>query len=257
MDKEFDILNLLRLQITESIITSKVRELETLIKNEELIQIKKDYNDAKQELDRLEEDYRKLEANRKKIEDKVETNREKVKANQEKLFSGTIGSSKELLNYQEEIKSLENQNEKLEDDEIEIMMKIEQMDEGLSRARDQVNRLEKSLNKIKEDISKDAKEIETKLDAYKKKRKEVMSEIPDEYLEKYNKVKQRKGAISVTVIKNNFCSGCNMEIPTVEAEKIKDPNRIYNCPLCGRLSLIYNEEMDKIKKEVEDLDGVS
>lgn len=251
MAKEFDILNLLRLQIVESMISSRLREVECLIKNENLVKLKKEYSQAKEDLEQRKKDFSSLEANRKKIDDKVQSNQEKIKSNQEKLFSGTIGNSKELLNYQEEIKSLEVQNSKMEDEEIEIMMQIEEMEEELSSAKQNFGEKEQKLNNIKDDISKKAKKIEAELESLKKKRKYFISTIPPEQLEKYNKVKQRKGGIAVTVIKDNFCSGCNMEIPVADAEKIKDPGQVYKCPLCGRLSIIYTEQVDQIKQEME------
>jgi len=249
--EEFDILNLLRLQIVESMISSRIHKLESLVKNEELIKLNKEYNQVKEELDKISNDYSNLEASRKKLEDKVQINREKIKANQKKLFSGTIGSSKELVNYQEEIRLLESQNSKMEDEEIELMLQIEEMDEDLKKARDRVGQLEEKVNKIKGNIAEQAKEIETQIENLKKKRKDIVSTIPSDQLERYDKVKQKKGGIAVTVLKDNFCSGCNMEIPTVEAEKIKDPDQIYRCPLCGRLSVIYTDQVDKIKQEMD------
>ncbi len=251
MAKEFDILNLLRLQIVESMITSRFRELEALIKNENLAKLKKEHTRAQEELEQRRKDYSTLEANRKKIDDKIQSNQAKIQSNQEKLFSGTIGNSKELLNYQEEIKSLEIQNSKMEDEEIEIMMQIEEMEEDVSGAKQHFEQKEQELNTIKDDISKKAKKVEAMLESLKKKRKDLISTIPPEHLERYNKVKQRKGGIAVTVLKDNFCSGCNMEIPVADAEKIKDPGQLYKCPLCGRLSVVYTEQVDQIKQEME------
>ena len=70
-------------------------------------------------------------------------------------------------------------------------------------------------------------------------------------MKKYNEVKAKKGGIAVSVIRDNFCNACNMEIPSIEAERFLDSELIYRCPICGRISVLYRPEIDDIKEELE------
>ena len=68
---------------------------------------------------------------------------------------------------------------------------------------------------------------------------------------RYEETKAKKGGIAVAVLKDRFCDICNMEIPTGDAEKIKDLNKLYKCPLCGRMLIMYRDEIDEIKTGIE------
>ena len=128
MSDNFDTINLVKLQTVENMINSKLNKLGEAARSKELREAEKNYSEAKEELDKIKEEYNDIESKRKKLEDAVELNNDRIKSINDKLFSGTIGTSKELLNYQEEIKSLKASNSKREDEIIELMMKLEDME---------------------------------------------------------------------------------------------------------------------------------
>jgi predicted nucleic acid-binding Zn-ribbon protein len=41
-----------------------------------------------------------------------------------------------------------------------------------------------------------------------------------------------------------------MEIPTTAVEEIEDIDKVYRCPLCGRMAVIHRNEIDIIEKEL-------
>ena len=105
------------------------------------------------------------------------------------------------------------------------------------------------LKIIKDEINEKAKVTEEKLGLLKKKRKEIIAKLPSELVKKFDEVKAKKGGIAVAVMKNKICDACRMEISSGEADQIKDPSKLYKCPICGRILIIYNDSMDSIKAE--------
>jgi len=89
------------------------------------------------------------------------------------------------------------------------------------------------------------------IEGLKKRRDNVTLKIPGDYLKKYKEFKGKKVGIAFAVLKDNLCNVCNMQIPAFAAEKIEDIDEIYNCPICGRMAVIYRDEIDSIKKELE------
>ena len=125
-DSNLDLLDIVELQFIEQCILKKASEIAKLRKNEKLQKLEIELSRSLEEFNRLTEHLTGLEHDRKKLEDKIAGNNEKIKTNEEKLFSGTITSSKELVNYQEEVKQLKTHNEELESKELEVMFLIDE-----------------------------------------------------------------------------------------------------------------------------------
>ena len=97
---------LVELQLIEKNILKRAAEINALKKNERLAKLEVKYNDIRQTHDQMLKDYSALEHSRKKLDDTIKLQNERIKKIEEKLFSGTITSSKELVNYQDEIKQI-------------------------------------------------------------------------------------------------------------------------------------------------------
>jgi len=250
-DASYEITSLVELQLLESAILRKLNEINVLKKNEKLQKLQNELSGTNEKLELSQKEMAVLEHERKKLEDMVNLQNDKVKKNEEKLFSGTITSAKELLNYQEEIKLLKQNNDNVENKAIEFMISIDEL-------KPKINEIEKSKAQIDSEIEIVKKEVDEKIrtisDSVKKlreKRTTVISKIPKDILVKYEETKNKKGGIAVAVLKDRFCDICNMEIPSGEAEKIKDINKLYKCPLCGRILIMYRNGIDEIKVSIE------
>ena len=248
---KFDPTDLVELQLIENAITARHSEIKELEINKPLVEAERELGGAKENFDKASSEYRETDGNRKKLEDQVELQNEKISSNEEKLFSGTITSSKELENYQEENEILKKSNSKYEDEALELMELLEGMDKKVQEAKILMGGKESEVIRIKNEMNEKLEVLNNIVEGLNKRREEVLLRIPEDLKKKYNEVKSRKGGIAVSVLKNFFCSVCNMEIPSSEAEKIEDPDEIYKCPLCGRISIVYRKEIDKIEKELE------
>jgi len=250
-DPKFDVLALVELQMIENAISARSSEIEETKNNKELDQAEKKSAEVKEKYDEINGRYGELESKRKKFEDTVEMQNEKIKSNEGKLFSGTITSAKEIENYQEEVKILKGKNSEMEDQILELMIKLEEMSEEVKQAGSEKARAESEVGRIKNEMNEKLEVLKHIIEGLQKRRDDVSSKIPGDYLKKYREVKSKKGGIAVSVLKDKFCNVCNMQIPAKDAEKIVDAGQLYRCPLCGRLAVIYRKEIDDIRKELE------
>jgi uncharacterized protein len=251
VNSEFNVISLVELQLTESSIARKQNEINDLRKNEKLLKLLSEIGTEKKKLDELDKALGSVEHERKKLEGIVAVQNEKIKKNEEKLFSGTITSAKELVNYQEEIKSLKQNNDEFESKILEKMMEIDEYQVKIKDLNSKIAKLDSEISSLKSDIKGKIKITEAKITNLKDKKSTVVSIIPKEYLLKYEALKDKKGGIAVAVLKNDFCDICNMQIPSGDAEKIKDISKVYKCPLCGRMLIIHRKEIDILKAEIE------
>jgi len=250
-ESKFDVTDLVELQFTENAISARSSEIENIKNNKEQVSALKELEQITKKFDEVNGAYSDLESKRKKLEDTVETQNEKIKNDEKKLFSGTIMSAKELENYQEEVKILKQKNSEMEDKTLELMIELEEMSDKVKLAEAEKDKAEANVNRINNEMNEKIEVLKHIIEGLRKRKDDVISRIPKDHLKKYNEVKNKKGGIAVVVLKDNFCNVCNMQIPTIAAEKIEDIDEIYSCPLCGRIAVIYRSEIDTIKKELE------
>jgi len=250
-NSKFNVLSLVKLQMVDSRISKKTSDIENVKNNEELTLMKKEFDEIDDKLKLLNKRYRELENERKRMEDSIGTHNEKIKRDEQKLFSGTITDAKELVNLQEEVKTLKKSNEKIEDQMLELMIKIDDLLEEMKNIQEKKEKIESQINSMEKDIGKQVKLLEEKIKDLKVVRDTVTSGISGDYLDEYEKTRAKKKGVAVGVLRDKFCSACNMQIPIVEDEKIKDLDKVYKCPLCGKMLIIYRDEIEEIISELE------
>ena len=249
-EAKFNVVDLVELQLIENAISARLSEIEEAKNNKEQVIAQKEFEKAKENFEMLDKEYAELESSRKKLEDTVGIQNEKIKTNESKLFSGTITSAKELENYQEEIKILKQKNSEMEDHILEIMIEMDEKVEKVKLVREEKDRAASNVKRISDEISEKIEVLKNIVKGLEKRREDVSSRIPEDYLKKYREIKDRKGGIAVAVLKDNFCNVCNMEIPISAVEEIEDVDKVYSCPLCGRMAVIHRNEIDVIEKEL-------
>lgn len=248
---KFNVIDLVELQLIENAISARSSEIERIKNNKELVSTRDEFEKVREKFDKVNGEYISLEGRRKKLEDTVGMQNEKIKNNESKLFSGTITSTKELENYQQEVIFLKQKNSEMEDQILELMIELEEISERVKLAQVEKDKAEAGVNRIKSELNEKTEVLKNIVEGLKKRREDVTSKVPSDYLKKYNELKGKKGGIAVAVLKDNFCNVCNMQIPAIAAEEIEDIDEIYRCPLCGRMAVIYREEISAIKKELE------
>lgn len=250
-EASYEITSLVELQLLESAIIRKLNEINVLKKNEKLQKLQKELSEINEKLELSDKELVGLEHERKKLEDMIALQNEKIKKNEEKLFSGTITSAKELLNYQEEIKFLKQNNDNVESKAIELMISVDERKPKIKEIEKSVAQIDSEIEMVKKEVGEKTKVMSDAVKRLREKRTTVISKIPKDALAKYEETKAKKGGIAVAVLKDRFCDICNMEIPTGDAEKIKDLSKLYKCPLCGRMLIMYRAGIDEIKAGIE------
>jgi predicted nucleic acid-binding Zn-ribbon protein len=252
-ENKYGLINLVELQLLEKNIIRKVNEINLLKKSEKLQKMEAEFGEISAIHESISRDYLDIEHEKKKLEDSISLNNEKIKKHEAKLFSGTITSSKELVNFQEEIKQSKLNNDGLESKEIELMIRIDEYRPKLKQAEVKKQAYSKDIESLKEEIDIKVKDIEERLAVLKERRKAAISKIPKEVCARYDEVKAKKGGIGVAVLKNRVCDVCRMEISSGEAERIQDPDVIYKCPECKRMLIISNESIENLKAEIDEM----
>jgi len=248
-NQKFNLLDLYKLQLLDNKISFLEKEMEKLKSNEELKTLKEDLNDSILKLKDLNDNLNGLEKEKRKLEDDLSIKNEKIKKNEQKLSSGTLTSTKEIISYQEEIVSIKKLNEEIENKIIEILIKIDDLNELIKLENDKKDKINAHVNKLEDEINDKLSIIDQKLKNYNDKRENIVVNIPQDLIVQYNDLKQKKGGLAIGILKDRLCTACNMEMSAGEANKMDDFNQIYKCPTCRRMIIKYREEIDIINEE--------
>ena len=185
---------------------------------------------------RAETEVRDLEREVKRFESDVDTVRQRAAKDQKLLDSGSV-SPKEMTNLQHELASLGRRQSELEDQELELMERLEAAEAKLAAARSGQATARADLERaeqLRDDALADITDGTTRHEAA---RTEAAAGIPDALLALYERIRTQTGGTGAAMIKARQCQGCRLELYGNELSAVRnaDPHEVVRCENCGRI----------------------
>ena len=188
---------------------------------------------ASASLEAVKDQARHVERDKKKLELDVGTREESIarlKTQQYETRKNDEFSAmgREIERYQTEISGLEDQ-------ELELMEKADQL-------KTQIAEEEKRAAAGKESIAKQIINLDSKqetlterLEGLKKEREELAGKVDEDLLDLFNRLFVSKGDAAVVGLEHDVCTGCHMKVTTATAVRVKGGREIVSCEQCGRI----------------------
>lgn len=186
--------------------------------------------DAQIVVDDLSEEQAKVDAD-------VEQVKARRKRDRDRMDQGLITNPKDLQRMQGELESLERRISSLEDQELEVMEKLEEAQQALdslsaqeSAARERIGVLTASRDEKLEAIDVELREVAAD-------RKPVAEGLPDDLLALYDRIRAQKGGVGAAPIRARECGGCRLTIDAAELGKIRAAadDEVLRCEECQRI----------------------
>ncbi|WP_025641460.1 zinc ribbon domain-containing protein [Schnuerera ultunensis] len=158
----------------------------------------------------------------------------KLQEIEKSLYEGNISDLKQLTFLNQE---RENITKKIEEKEMEILNLLEEMEELKKEfilIKEDFQALRKEYKKVVNEYKSFMEELKREAVDEKKKMEEISSSIDKELLKKYNELRKNRGRAVVEVI-DNRCSGCNMVLPAITLDRLKNNNLVLYCENCDRM----------------------
>lgn len=191
---------------------------------DEIVVAQSEVNDISRELRKLETD--------------VEQVRARADRDKERLGSGAVTDSKALESLQSEIESLARRQGVLEDEELEVM-------ERLEAAQNIVSALEQRQTETEEERAaavtrRDAAlaEINTEVVMRTTEREVVLPGVGSELLALYDKIRSSTpGGVAAAELTRRQCTGCHIDLSGADlvAAKNADEDEVLRCEDCRRI----------------------
>ena len=185
---------------------------------------------------RAETEVRDLGREVKRLESDVETVRQREDKDQRQMDSGSV-SPKELTNLQHELESLKRRQSDLEDQELELMERLEVAEAALKAAQEGLEKARADLERavqVRDDALADIADGTAKHEAA---RNEVAAGISAPLLTLYDRVRKQTGTSGAAPLRHRACQGCRIELYGNElaAARNADPHEVLRCENCSRI----------------------
>jgi uncharacterized protein len=185
---------------------------------------------------RAETEARDLGREVKRLESDVETVRAREDKDQRLLDSGSVGP-KEMTNLQHELDSLKRRQSDLEDQELELMERLEVAEKALATAQAGLEKAtadRERAEQLRDDALADIADATARHEAA---RAEVAAGISDPLLTLYDRVRKQTGTSGAAPLRHRACQGCRIELYGNElaAARNADPHEVLRCENCSRI----------------------
>jgi predicted nucleic acid-binding Zn-ribbon protein len=171
-----------------------------------------------------------------RMESDVETVRAREAKDQKLLDSGSV-APKEMTNLQHELESLKRRQSDLEDQELELMERLEVAEKALAEAQqrqEQARADHERAAQLRDDALADIADGTTR---HESARAEVAGGISPPLLSLYDRIRTQTGTTGAAMLKARQCQGCRLELYGNELAAVRnaDPHEVVRCENCGRI----------------------
>jgi predicted nucleic acid-binding Zn-ribbon protein len=178
-----------------------------------------------------------LTAEQNKVEADVEQVRARRVRDQQRIDQGLVSNPKDIQRMQQEMVSLERRITSLEDDEIEVMERLEVAQVSLDKLTAE---LDDTVARIAEvTAARDARlaEIDASLAEVTSQRGPVVAELPEDLVALYDRLRASKAGVGAALLRARRCGGCMLDLDNAELATIRSSadDDVIRCEECSRI----------------------
>lgn len=185
---------------------------------------------------RAETEVRDLTREVRRLESDVDTVRQRAAKDQQRLDSGSA-TPKEMTGLQHELESLARRQGDLEDQQLELMERLEAAESTLAAAQKgqaEAREARERAEQLRDDALADVADGTARHEAA---RAAVAGGISAPLLSLYDRIRAQAGTTGAAMLRARQCQGCRLELYGNELNAVRnaDPHEVVRCENCGRI----------------------
>ncbi|WP_307828157.1 C4-type zinc ribbon domain-containing protein [Nocardioides sp. SYSU D00038] len=171
---------------------------------------------------------------------KLDADVEQVKArrtrDQQRMDQGLITNPKDLERMQGELQSLQRRITSLEDDELEVMARLEDAEKDLASHAEQVAAADERLAELTASRDERTAALDRELERVAGERAPLAAELPADLLALYERLREQKG-VGAAELRARQCGGCRLTLDNAELQVIRSSpeDTVVRCEECQRI----------------------
>ena len=156
---------------------------------------------------------------------------------EQRMYAARGAAGRDLQAMDEEIRQLQHRGEEMEDAELELMIELEPLDAEVATLAEERHRLETEAVALGDALAASEGEIDRELAEHAAARASTAADVPEELLQRYDALRARLGGTGAARLIGNRCSGCHLELPAMEVDRIHrlPAGSVVTCEQCGRI----------------------
>lgn len=175
-----------------------------------------------------------------RLEDSASAAAAKVEEVEKAMYSGSVTSPRELQAMQADVDQLQRHRRVLEDRELELMERQEEIDTELAALEGRLTGAETEIGDARRALASEEAAIDADIAAEQTRRDEAANLVPDNLLALYERCRARARGVGVARLVGSTCQGCRLTIPATEVAQIRkaDPDDVAHCDNCGAILVL-------------------
>ncbi len=167
----------------------------------------------------------------------VEQVRARRERDQQRMDSGAIANPKDLERMQHELVSLSKRISDLEDIELEVMERLESVQEQLMAVSGELAEVETKIATATAARDQAFADIDGEVSDLNAKRGTVADELPADLLALYEKLREAKGGVGAAPLRARRCEGCSLELTASDLRAVAaaPADEVVRCEECQRI----------------------
>ncbi len=172
-----------------------------------------------------------------KVDIDVEQVKSRRKRDQDRMDQGLISNPKDLERMQGELESLQRRITSLEDDELEVMARLEDAEKELDSLTSQVAAADARLAELGAARDSRTQELDQRPGGVAADRGPTAAGIPADLLALYERLRTSKNGVAVGALRARECSGCRLSLDPTELAAIRNaaPDEVIRHEECQRI----------------------
>jgi predicted nucleic acid-binding Zn-ribbon protein len=238
-----DQLRLLDLQSLDTRLDQLAHRRRTLPEHAEIARLDGELSRVRDLIVAAETEQSDVEREQAKADADVEQVRQRAARDQQRLDSGLVTSPKDLQNLQHEVATLARRQSELEDVELEVMERLEDVQQRLAELVGQRDTLDAERAGVVERRDAATAGIDSEAATTGEMRKVLAGQIEAGLVTLYEKIREQQGGTGAAALQHRRCQGCRLELNTTDINRIRDAaaDEVLRCEECRRI-LVRTDE---------------
>jgi predicted nucleic acid-binding Zn-ribbon protein len=184
-----------------------------------------------------------LTVEQQKVDADVEQVKTRRKRDRDRMDQGLITNPKDLERMQHELQSLERRIASLEDDEIEVMERLEEAQKVLDGLTAQVAAADERLAALAAARDEKVAAVDEELARVERDRGPAAEGLPTDLMALYDRLREHKGGVGAAALRARQCGGCQLTIDNAELAVIRKApsDEVIRCEECQRILVRTHE----------------
>jgi predicted nucleic acid-binding Zn-ribbon protein len=174
-----------------------------------------------------------VEVERKKLELDVGTRTDTISRLKTQQYETRKNDEFQAMGH--EIERYAKEIQKIEDQELELMVQADQLKEQVLVEKKRTGAANESVDRQMSDLESKTKLLGSRLEELRKERTDLAANVEEDLLNRFERLFASKGDAAVVALEHEVCTGCHMKITTQTAVRVKAGKEIVSCEQCGRI----------------------